>query len=188
MAGRCGIRIDLDRLRQRLGIPVIETVAVRHRGTEALVRQLDAAMPQVPAAPPADADLHAQVSRLLAECISVPSRTARIDDALDRWLLHPSLGLAILTVLMFFMFQAVFSWAEPLMDGIDGAVSWLGAALSSLLPDGALKSLLVDGIVAGVGSSSPTLPGWPAPLRSRACAAAAGPGSARSPVFPASPG
>jgi ferrous iron transport protein B len=157
-AAQRGIRIDIDKLHQRLGIPVVETVAVRHRGTDELVRQLDAALPQVPPAPPADADLHAQVSRLLAECVSVPSRTARIDDALDRWLLHPSLGLAILTVLMFFMFQAVFSWAGPLMDGIDGAVSWVGALLSTLLPDGALKSLLVDGIVAGVGSVVVFLP------------------------------
>ncbi|MEQ1437804.1 ferrous iron transporter B [Fontimonas sp. SYSU GA230001] len=157
-AARRGIRIDRERLQQRLGLPVVETVAVRRRGTEALVRQLDAALPQVPPAPAADADLHAQVSRLLADCVSIPSRTARIDDALDRWLLHPSLGLAFLVVLLFVMFQAVFSWATPLQDGIDGAISWLGVQLAAVLPDGALKSLLIDGIVAGVGSVVVFLP------------------------------
>ncbi len=151
-AARRGILIDTAKLSQRLGVPVVETIAVKHRGTEALVRQLDAALPELPPAPDADSDLHVQVGRLLSECVSIPRRTAKIDDALDRVLLHPSWGLAILTVLMFFMFQAVFSWAAPLMDGIDAGVAWLGTTVSGLLPDGPLRSLLVDGIIAGAGS------------------------------------
>jgi ferrous iron transport protein B len=151
-AARRGILIDTAKLGQQLGMPVVETIAVKHRGTEALIRQLDAALPQLPPAPDAEADLHAQVGRLLSECVSIPRRTAQIDDALDRVLLHPSWGLAILTVLMFFMFQAVFSWAAPLMDGIDAGMAWLGTAVSGLLPEGPLRSLLVDGIIAGAGS------------------------------------
>ncbi|HEX4894889.1 MAG TPA: ferrous iron transporter B [Solimonas sp.] len=155
-AARRGIRIDLERLRGLLGIPVVETVAVHRRGARALVEQLDRQLP--PVAPAPATDLHAETSRILREAVSVPRRTAQIDDAIDRWALHPVLGLAFLSVLLFFMFQAVFSWAEPLMGGIETATAWLGEQLSASLPEGLLRSLLVDGIVAGLGGVIVFLP------------------------------
>jgi len=88
----------------------------------------------------------------------MPARTARIDDAVDRVVLHPVFGLVILAVLLFFMFQAVFSWAEPMMDGIEGGVHWLGEVVGAMMPDGMLKSLLVDGMIAGLGSVIVFLP------------------------------
>ncbi len=150
-AERRGIRIDVAKLQEGLGIPVVQTVAVRRNGAEALVKQLDGQMPPLPAPLPEGADLHAEVSRLLSSAVSVPERTARIDDALDGVLLHPAFGLAILAVLMFTIFQAVFSWAGPLMDSIDAGAAWLGGALGESMPEGLLKSLVVDGIVAGLG-------------------------------------
>ena len=57
----------------------------------------------------------------------MPRRTAEIDDALDRWLLHPVLGLVALGVVMFLIFQAVYAWATPVMDLIDAGTAWLGA-------------------------------------------------------------
>src|SRR3546814_8682588 len=83
----------------------------------------------------------------------MPQRTARIDDALDGIFLHPIFGLAILAVLMFLIFQAVFSWATPIMDGIGAGIMALGTLTTQSLPDGALKSLLVDGIFSGLGRS-----------------------------------
>ncbi len=157
-AARRGIRIDVAALARELGMPVVETVAIRHRGTEALIRQLDAALPSPPAAPAPGADLHARVSAILQACVTVPRRTARIDDALDRVLLHPVIGLAILAALLFLMFQAVFAWAAPFMDGIDAGVAWFGSTVGTLMPDGTLKSLIVDGIIAGVGSVIVFLP------------------------------
>lgn len=151
-AARRGIHIDVPLLSERLGVPVIETVAVKHRGTEALVDMLDRATPPLPAPLPQEADLHAEVSRLLNDCVRVPRRTAQIDDALDRVLLNPTAGLLILAALMFLIFQAVFSWAGPLMDGIDASIGWFGGMLEATMPEGVLKSLLVDGIVAGIGS------------------------------------
>ena len=56
------------------------------------------------------------------------------------------------------MFQAVFSWAAPLMDGIEGGIGWLGGLVAALLPDGLLRSLIVDGIISGVGSVLVFLP------------------------------
>jgi ferrous iron transport protein B len=112
-ARRRGIAIDVAELSRRLGMPVVETVAVRRGGARALIERVDGEVP--PAAPvqaddPASrADLHAQVRELLAATVVMPSATDRLDDEIDRWALHPVFGLAILAVLMFLIFQAVFS-------------------------------------------------------------------------------
>lgn len=160
-AARRGIEIDRDKLSAALGVPVVSTVAVRRDGAAALVSLLDATLPPAPPAPAesaSDFDVHAEVNRLLAAAVSMPARTAALDDRLDRIVLHPVFGLLLLAVLLFLMFQAVFSWAEPLMDGIEGGVHWAGEMLGAWLPDGMLKSLLVDGLVAGLGSVVVFLP------------------------------
>ena len=158
LAQRRGITIDRERLQQELGMPLVETVAVRAGGTQGLLQQLSQARPAAPPALPEGSDLHAIVNRMLAHAVTMPRRTGELDDALDRVLLHPVFGLAILTVVMFLMFQAVFSWAQPLMDGIDHVVSLAGGAIGSALPDGILRSLIVDGMIAGVGSVIVFLP------------------------------
>src|SRR5690606_34038525 len=154
-ARRRGIEIDVPALEQALGVPVVETVAVRHNGAAELVRRIDALMPQPAAMQPpvveAGGDHHAQVRDILASAVKMPTRTAKIDDALDRWLLHPVFGLLTLAVVMFLIFQAVYAWATPLMDGIEAAFGWLGEVVGEHLPEGPLASLLTDGIIAGVG-------------------------------------
>ncbi|MGN6154033.1 MAG: ferrous iron transporter B [Lysobacteraceae bacterium] len=160
-ARRRGIDIDLDVLRRELGVPVVETVAVRRDGGRALVAQLDAMADHLH--PPerrlaAGTDPHAETRRLLDLAVRMPTRTARIDDALDRWLLHPAFGLLALAVVMFLIFQAVYAWATPLMDGIDAGVAWLGAHVGPTMPDGPLRSLVVDGVIAGLGGVIVFLP------------------------------
>ena len=81
----------------------------------------------------------------------MPRRTAEIDDALDRWLLHPVFGLVALGVVMFLIFQAVYAWATPVMDLIEAGTAWLGETVGAAMPDGPLRSLVVDGIIAGLG-------------------------------------
>ncbi|HWU69184.1 MAG TPA: ferrous iron transport protein B [Stenotrophobium sp.] len=157
-AGRRGIHIDKAKLEQALGIPVVETIAIKRGGARALLDKLDSMTLAPPASLPAEADLHAEVNRLLSVAVTMPSRTAEIDEVLDRWVLHPVLGLAILTAVLFLMFQAVFSWAQPLMDGIAVLVQWLGNAVAAMLPVSPLRSLLVDGIIAGTGSVLVFLP------------------------------
>lgn len=160
-AQRRGIRIDVEALQQSLGVPVVETVAIRHGGASALVDRIDAmaAHPRAPTARAAPAqDLHAEVRRLLAHAVSMPSRTSRVDDALDRWLLHPVTGLLALLAIMFLIFQAVYAWATPMMDGIEAATTWLGDAVGALLPEGPLRGLLVDGVIAGLGGVVVFLP------------------------------
>jgi ferrous iron transport protein B len=149
-----GIVIDRQALERELGVPVVETVAVRHHGARALVERIDqiAGHPHPPAVMLADgADLHAETRRLLAATVSMPTRTAKIDDALDRWLLHPLFGLLTLAVVMFLIFQAVYAWATPVMDLIDAGTVALGEWVGARMAEGPLASLMVDGIIAGLG-------------------------------------
>jgi ferrous iron transport protein B len=157
-AARRGIRIDIAALERELGIPVIETVAVRRAGARALVERIDGPLPPLPPTGNSDLDLHAEVRRLLAATVSMPTRTAATDDAIDRVALHPVWGLVLLGVLMFLIFQSVFSWAEPLMDGIENGIKALGAWSVATLPEGPLRSLLADGVFAGIGSVLVFLP------------------------------
>ncbi len=153
-AQRRGIHIDRAALQQALGVPVVETVAVRRNGAQALVESIDTLAPTLSAPSfetPADGNYHAQVRAILAAAVSMPSRTSRVDDALDRWLLHPVFGLAILAAVMFLIFQAVYAWATPMMDLIDAGTGALGEWVGATLPAGPLNSLLVDGIIAGLG-------------------------------------
>jgi len=157
-AARRGIRIDIAALERELGIPVIETVAVKRAGARALVERIDGPLPPLPPTGDADLDLHAEVRRLLAATVSMPTRTAATDDAIDRIALHPLWGLVLLGVLMFLIFQSVFSWAEPLMDGIENGIKALGGWSVAALPEGPLRSLLADGVFAGIGSVLVFLP------------------------------
>ncbi len=161
VARRRGVTIDLEVLERELGVPVVETVAVRRNGARALVAQIDgmAERPHAPRRQLADgADLHQETRRLLSAAVSMPTRTASVDDALDRWLLHPVMGLLALSVVMFLIFQAVYAWATPLMDLIEAGTGWLGASVGAALPAGPLNSLLVDGIIAGLGGVVVFLP------------------------------
>lgn len=157
-AERRGIRIDREKLSAALGVPVVQTVAVKRDGAASLIDMLDGTLPPAPPAQDSEADVHAEVNHLLNAAVSMPARTAAMDDRLDRIVLHPVFGLMLLAVLLFLMFQAVFSWATPLMDGIGAGVHWFGELLGTHLPDGMLKSLLVDGLIAGLGSVVVFLP------------------------------
>ncbi|MDV2453014.1 ferrous iron transporter B [Xanthomonas hortorum] len=160
-AQRRGIVIDLPALEQALGVPVVETVAVRRGGAKALVERIDAQAASLiapTATPPAGGNYHAQVRQILSASVTMPTRTSRVDDALDRWLLHPIWGLVTLAVVMFLIFQAVYAWATPVMDLIDVGTAMLGEWVGTTLPEGPLNSLLKDGIVTGLGGVIKFLP------------------------------
>jgi ferrous iron transport protein B len=165
-AKRRGIDVDLAVLERELGIPVVPTVAVRNGGARELVAMLDRVAERLrepnthlPPAQAHDPDaLHAETRRLLSLAVTMPRRTAEVDDTLDRWLLHPVFGLLSLAVVMFLIFQAVYAWATPLMGLIDAGTAALGDFVGNAMPDGPLKSLLVKGIIAGLGSVIVFLP------------------------------
>jgi ferrous iron transport protein B len=166
-ARRRGIEVDLAALELELGVPVVPTIAVRRDGARELIAKLDAVAESLhePRTHLVSGDgafepeaLHAETRRLLSLAVTMPRRTAEIDDALDRWLLHPVIGLLSLAVVMFLIFQAVYGWATPLMDLIDAGTAALGTWTETTLPPGPLNSLIVKGIIAGVGGVIVFLP------------------------------
>jgi len=166
LATRRGIQIDMPKLSQLLGVPVVPTVGVHRGGAEPLLAALDALPAAVPARvapwhPPTLAEItetHRQVREILAQCVAEPAVDRRWDEHIDQVVMHPVAGLAILAVVLFLMFQAVFAWAEAPMGWIEGGVGWLGEAVGGALSEGLLKSLLVDGVIAGVGGVLVFLP------------------------------
>ena len=161
-ARRRGIDIDVAELSRRLGIPVVETIAVKRGGAKGLIERIDSAVPEIQPSAVDQANveqLHAEVRSILAATVTTSRDNVALDDAIDRWVLHPVFGLGILAVLMFMIFQAVFSWAQPVMDAIQAGVTGLGNVVTSVLPeDSALHSLLNDGVFAGLGAVLVFLP------------------------------
>jgi len=157
-----GILIDVPELQRRLGLPVVETVAVKRGGARGLIERVDGNVPTAAPAQPEDAashaDLHAQVRELLAATVTMPRTTAALDDALDRWALHPVFGLAILAVVMFLVFQAVYAAGKPMSDLIGDGFGWMGGHVAALMPAGPLQSLVIDGLFGGLGTVVGFLP------------------------------
>lgn len=166
VAKKRGIVIDTAKLAQELGMAVIETVAVQNGGETALLHALDAMLPlPLGSTQPLSAidrvDVEAtqrEVRRILALAVSEVDDRGNLSEKIDHVVLHPVLGPAVLAVLMFFVFQAVFSWANAPMDWIKAGVDGVGQLLTAALPDGLLRSLLVEGILGGVGSVLVFLP------------------------------
>ena len=161
-----GLEIDVPRLAAELGCPVVETVAVRHDGHARLLAQLQALCGTValvataPAGVGADspAALQAEVRRILALVAPHAPRTQRFQQRIDAVAMHPLWGLLLLGSLLFLVFQAVFAWANAPMDWIRAGMNALGSTLNAHMPDGPLRSLLVDGVIAGAGGVLVFLP------------------------------
>ena len=160
-----GLDIDTAVLAHELGCPVVETVAVKHNGHKALVGLLgqyrepsQAEAGIVQHATRTTAQLQQEVRRIIALAAPQAPETARFQHQIDAIAMHPVWGLALLACILFFIFQAVFSWASMPMDAIEGAMGTLGEWVRGSMEDGPLRSLLVDGIVAGVGGVLVFLP------------------------------
>ena len=163
-----GLAIDTVRLAQELGCPVVETVAVKAQGHRALLQALGvlvaqsaparAAMPPGEPSAASAADLQAQVRRILALVAPIAPARARFQHRLDAVVMHPVLGLVVLAAVLFLIFQAVFSWATVPMDLIKQGMAAVGDWMTQSMAPGPLRSLLVDGVIAGVGGVLVFLP------------------------------
>lgn len=166
LAQRRGFTLDRAALARELGVPVVDTVAVRAGGEAALLAALDTLELSAPResfsiAPVSDAELTAtqrEVRRILAAAGYVEPLRDRALARLDAIVMHPVAGPVLLGVLLFLMFQAVFSWAQAPMAWITAAMNAVGEAVQHLLPPGPLRSLLVGGVIAGAGSVLVFLP------------------------------
>jgi ferrous iron transport protein B len=167
VAKQRGYRIDRAALEKALGVPVIETVAVRPGGERELVEAIDShvfgehlgqiEVPPVATARQIEATQH-QVRRILDEIgYRVPPRLALL-SRVDALVLHPVAGPILLAVVLFLMFQAVFSWAEAPKNAIDSGVQALTHWLEQSMYPGPLRGLLLDGVLGGAGAVLVFLP------------------------------
>ncbi|WP_447909391.1 ferrous iron transporter B [Brevundimonas bullata] len=167
IAQRQGLRIDLETLSAEIGAPVVTTVATRKRGIAELVAaaqgQADLAVGETCSAwhAPSATEIraaHREAERIMKACVRAPERPDTLTGKIDSVLLHPVAGLLILLSVLFVMFQAVFTWATPAMDGIEALFALVGGWVAAVVPDGLLQSLIVDGLIGGVGSVLVFLP------------------------------
>jgi ferrous iron transport protein B len=166
IARRKGLSIDAPRLAKELGVPVVETVGVKAGGVSALVGILDkiapaARAPQRVWQTPTGADIehdHDEVRRILVAVGGDRTDGTTRSDRIDAVVLHPVVGPLILAVVLFLVFQAVFAWAQWPMDAIKAGVDALGGWLGGFMPESLFKGLLIDGVLAGVGSVLVFLP------------------------------
>jgi len=163
-----GLGIDTQRLSAELGCLVVPTVGVRHNGHAALIEMLATQELLAPQQPPASApamllshdaaQLQREVRRILALAAPHAVRVDRFQHRIDAVVMHPVWGLALLAVALFLIFQAVFSWANVPMDAIKAAMAGLGGTVNATMAEGPLRSLLVDGVIAGAGGVLVFLP------------------------------
>ncbi|MDY6451349.1 ferrous iron transporter B [Acinetobacter faecalis] len=159
-ARRRGMQINTQKLSERLGLPVVETVAVRNSGVEALLSALDQGKYEKPHTElnGLTGSHHEQAEKILADVVNYVDHEDKRSDFLDKIFLHPVFGLISLAVMMFVIFQAVFAWAAPFMDGIEGFFGWLGEFVGGFISHPLLNSLVVDGVIAGAGGVVVFLP------------------------------
>lgn len=161
LARRRGIELKAEDLSRELGIPVVETVAVRKQGVEALTQLLSdpSAWPSwVPEKSVVEEDDLVRLNRILKTLGLDRIFPDEFTDRIDRIVLNPWIGVALLMTILFVVFQAVFAWSALPMEWIEGSFTWLGELCSTHLPDGFLKSLLVDAVIGGVGGVVVFLP------------------------------
>lgn len=156
-ARRRGIQVHAQALAENLGIPVVETVAVKQGGVQHLLQALAQQKYAVGHYTP-NADIRQDIDRLFTLTVTSAVEDDQRTAFLDRIFLHPIFGLLTLAVLMFVVFQAVFTWAAPFMDGIENFFTWLGESVAPYISQPLLQSLVVDGVIAGAGGVVVFLP------------------------------
>lgn len=173
LAKERGAEIDLVILSRELGIPVIPTVAIKNEGIDEL---LDRAVLTAKESSARDAESSvvkrvwktstpndvrerfSEVDTILKKAIRRSARPLVWSDKLDRVVMHPLWGSVILLTVLALVFQAIFTWAAFPQEWIETGISFIGERVGSLFAEGALRSLLVDGIITGVGSILVFLP------------------------------
>lgn len=168
IASRRGISVDVVRLAKELGVPVVTSIAVRKGGTADLLTLTDEISAKLAAEPAENswralsvAELRAtqrEADRIISDCVSLPASPDTWTARIDAVVLHPVGGLVVLALILFVMFQAVFAWAQPLMELLQSGFDALGDFVHATLPGGLLQSFLQNGVISGVGSVIVFLP------------------------------
>ena len=185
-AEKQSLEIDIKKLSELLGIPVVGIIAKQKQGVEELAQAtLEAARRhQAPSLPwlsefpetIGEEDIHLSLSQDAAvnkkifarynfisevyQEAATPKNTVErsVSEKIDRVLTHKFFGLVILILILLLVFQTIFSWASLPMDLLEKGFGALGDVVRAAMPDGILTDLLVDGIIAGVGGVMVFLP------------------------------
>lgn len=160
LAHKQGYQFDYEKLSAEIGLPVIPVIAIRKKGVQPFLKWLETYQPslsiQKPGWNPLTSEclrsLYLNAKRITHLATIQKGSHSKVTQAVDNWILNPWLGIAILLTLLFIVFQAVFNLASFPMDMIDACVTALHQWLSRILPNGLFKSLILDGVLAGVGS------------------------------------
>jgi ferrous iron transport protein B len=162
-----GLTVDPSALSRELGVPVVSTVGTKGGGDAELRLLLDdgslwkraTAIPENDDVPITTVDADHEVVRDILQKLGLDELIPHtISDRIDRVVLHPVAGPALLAVVLFLIFQAVFSWSTLPMDAIKATAEWLGRMVGGVLPEGWVRSLIVDGVIAGAGGVIVFLP------------------------------
>ncbi|MBS10121.1 MAG: ferrous iron transporter B [Gemmatimonadetes bacterium] len=149
LAQREGVTVDAAALSAALGIDVFSVCATRRDGLDQLVDGVT----RLRAPKPVDPDVDVWIDRVLSDSLVRPDGLhASRSDQVDRLLTHPVFGGITFAVVMAVVFEAIFTWTGPLMDAVEGLMGWIGDRVATIVPEGLLQSLLLNGAVAGVGS------------------------------------
>jgi ferrous iron transport protein B len=170
LAHERGLKLDLEILSRELGVPIVPTVAVKKQGIAELIKLVESRL-QVSGALPVEASPEwekpnmaairvrfTEVDRILKLATVTPARVSVWTEKIDRIVLHPLWGSLLLVAVLAIMFQSIFAWATIPQDWIKNGLDFFGKWVGTLLSEGPLRSLLVDGIIAGVGSVLVFLP------------------------------
>lgn len=151
-ARRKGIEIDRAKMEKHLGCAVVLTSARHREGIDDLVKAVGVAT--------APTSKNSSIEEVLAACIVHPTEPARdrVAERLDGVLTHPVLGVVVFAAIMIGLFWTIFEFASIPMDLIDLIFGYVGQGLTALLPAGALRDLIVDGVVGGLAGTVVFLP------------------------------
>lgn len=164
-----GGSIDPDKLAAVMGVPVILAVGNKGIGIDR-IRDFLAGLAKtdrmplslgVPAGKPEAAevrDRYRQAREILSASQVQPIRERRLHDNVDRWVTHPIAGTALFAAVVIVVFQSIFTWARPLMNSIQLFFLWLSGLVTAHVSNPLLRSMLTDGVLAGVGSVLSFLP------------------------------
>ena len=165
VAEKSGLRLDPAKLSEELGIPVVAMQANASKGIIELKQALRHPFPPSSSAlwQKSDGDPEEARRTFIADICSLAARrpdaqTWSLSDKLDSVLLHWFTGWVAFIAVMFTVFWAIFSFASVPMDIIDSALGSFGGWVEEMLPEGDFRSLLVDGVIAGVGGVLVFLP------------------------------
>lgn len=164
--------LDLKRFAEKLSAVVVPTSASTGEGVQDLIkvvkaeletkRNIELLVPdhaqRVFRSPIYVNGIFKEIDRLLHEVTITKLKPDTFSERIDHYVLHPVWGVVILFSLLILMFQTLFSWATPIQEMIESGFSYAGSLASQWISNDLLRSLIVDGVISGVGGVLVFLP------------------------------